>query len=86
MLRESEKEPSLPFARIFSELLAESKIALGRKRTHVPIYKKRDKNQPGRPVSLTSLVCKILESIMKDKFVEYPSETNLIKDTQHGYG
>ena len=54
----------------------------------MPIYKKGDKSQEGnyRPVSLTSLACKILESIIKDKIVEFPSMNSLIKDTQHGLG
>ena len=38
-----------------------------------PIYKKGSKNDAGnyRPVSLTSVPCKILESIMKDVMVDY---------------
>ena len=88
LLRECEKEISLPLAMIFSKSLAESKVPLDWKRANVvPIYKKGDKSQAGnyRPVSLTSLACKILESIIKDKIVEFLSMNGLIKDTQHGF-
>ena len=38
-----------------------------------PIFKKGNKNDAGnyRPVSLTSVPCKVLESIMKDAIVDY---------------
>jgi hypothetical protein len=38
-----------------------------------------------RPVSLTSVVCKLLESLMKDKISSHLMENNLIKDTEHGF-
>ena len=51
------------------------------------IHKKGDKSVAGnyRPVSLTSLVCKVLESIIKYKIVDFLSENELINDTQHGF-
>ena len=38
-----------------------------------PIYKKGSKNDAGnyRPVSLTSVPCKVLKSIMKDAMMDY---------------
>ncbi len=52
-----------------------------------PIFKKGTKGDPGnyRPVSLTSVPCKLLESIIKDKIMEHLLENNLIKDSQHGF-
>ena len=38
-----------------------------------------------RPVSLTSIVCKILESIIKDSIVVHLNTFNLINTTQHGF-
>ena len=38
-----------------------------------------------RPVSLTSLACKILESIIKDQIIDYLDENEIIRDTQHGF-
>ncbi len=55
--------------------------------TVTPIFKKGTKGDPGnyRPVSLTSVPCKILESIIKDKIMDHLLENNLIRDSQHGF-
>jgi hypothetical protein len=55
--------------------------------TVTPIFKKGTKGDPGnyRPVSLTSVPCKILESIIKDKVMDHLLENNLISDSQHGF-
>ena len=52
-----------------------------------PIFKKGDRTSPGnyRPISLTSVVGKMLESILRDKLVQYLERHSLIKDTQHGF-
>jgi Reverse transcriptase (RNA-dependent DNA polymerase) len=52
-----------------------------------PIFKKGKRTDPGnyRPVSLTSVPCKILESLIKDKIMQHLSENNLLKDSQHGF-
>ena len=35
--------------------------------------------------SLTSIICKIMESIIKDKIVEHLQKFNLLNDSQHGF-
>ena len=52
-----------------------------------PIYKKGPKGEPGnyRPVSLTSTICRMLESIIKDGMMAHLRENNLIRDSQHGF-
>ncbi len=49
------------------------------------IFKKGDRNTSGnyRPISFTSVVGKILESIIRDKIVRYLE--SLIRDSQHGF-
>lgn len=88
LLRECETEVAHPLALIFSKSLAETSIPLDWKRANVvPVYKKGDKGdvENYRPVSLTSLVCKVLEAFIKDKIVEYLDENEIIKETQHGF-
>ena len=48
------------------------------------IHKKGDKKQPGnyRPVSLTSIVCKILESIVRNRIMEHMQINNLFSNSQ----
>ena len=52
-----------------------------------PIFKKGSKASPNnyRPVSLTSVVCKVMESIIKDKIVDHLCMNNLIFKSQHGF-
>jgi hypothetical protein len=53
----------------------------------IPIYKKGDRTSPGnyRPVSLTSVICKILERIMKNSIVMWIDRLNLFSNDQHGF-
>lgn len=58
------------------------------KRANVtPIFKKGAKSDPGnyRPVSLTSVSCKILESIIKDKLMAHFEKNMVIFPSQHGF-
>ena len=52
-----------------------------------PIFKKGDKSDPGnyRPISLTSQICKVLESILRDNIVNHLSTHTLLLKSQHGF-
>ena len=52
-----------------------------------PLFKKGKKydRQNYRPVSLTSIVCKILESIIKDAMLGHLNKFSLIRGSQHGF-
>ena len=52
-----------------------------------PIYKKgcRDQASNYRPVSLTSQISKVIESILRDVIVEHLERHTLIRDSQHGF-
>ena len=51
------------------------------------IFKKGSKSEPGNypPVSLTSVVFKTLESLVKDEIVKHLNGNMLLKDSQHGF-
>ena len=53
----------------------------------VPIFKKGDKSNPGnyRPVSLTAVTCKILESLIRDRLLQHLSESDILSNDQHGF-
>ena len=52
-----------------------------------PVFKKGSKTYPlnYRPVSLTCVLCKLCEKIMRVKLVEHLEANNLITDKQHGF-
>ena len=52
-----------------------------------PLFKKGSKDKPGnhRPVSLTSVPGKILESIIAEDIIKHLEENNLISNSQHGF-
>ena len=51
------------------------------------IFKKGNKSYPNnyRPVSLTAIVCKILESIIRDYIINHMKVNNLFSDKQFGF-
>ena len=52
-----------------------------------PIFKKGAKSDPGnyRPISLTSIPCKLFESLIKDGITEHLSVNAHINASQHGF-
>jgi hypothetical protein len=51
------------------------------------ICKKGDKSLAGnyRPVSLTSIVCKLMESIVREHIIKHMKTNNLFTDKQYGF-
>ena len=79
---------SVPLAVIFNKTLEEGVVPVDWRRANVcPIFKKGKRSLPCnyRPVSLTSVVCKVMESIVRDHMVKYFNENNLIRNSQHGF-
>ena len=58
-----------------------------RRQNMTPIFKKGKKCKAGnyRPVSLTSRVCKVMESIWKDEIMAHFERNILILESQHGF-
>jgi hypothetical protein len=77
-----------PLALLFQQSLFEGKLPEDWKSAIItPLFKKGSKADPQnyRPVSLTSIVCKIFESVLKDKILEHLEKHSLIRDSQHGF-
>ena len=88
ILKETLNEISKPLSDLFNLSLKTCKVPQEWKFANVtPIFKKGSKDQPEnyRPISLTSVVCKLLENILRDKIVKYLEKNKLISDTQHGF-
>ena len=88
VLKETKNEICKPLSIIFNKSLNSGKIPRDWKLANVtPIQKKGNKAQPCnyRPISLTSIVGKIMETIMRDKLVNFLEENSLIKNSQHGF-
>ena len=78
----------MPLSILFNKSLELGKISLEWKNANVvAIFKKGTKSNPGnyRPVSLTCVTCKILESVIRDAIVEHMNDYNLYSDCQHGF-
>ena len=52
-----------------------------------PLFKKGSTNKASnyRPISLTSIVCKIMESVIKDSITDHMSRENLLSKKQFGF-
>ena len=88
MLKEITSEIKHALTMIYIRSMSESKFPDDWKTANVtPIFQKGNKDEASnyRPVSLTSHVCKILESIIKDSIVSYKNENDLLNETQHGF-
>ena len=53
----------------------------------VPIFKKGDRSLPAnyRPVSLTSIMCKILEHVVHSSIMNHFDNHSILSDAQHGF-
>ena len=88
LLKELAEVIALPLKLLFDKTLKEGKIPAAWKKAEVkPIFKKGSKNDPGnyRPVSLTSIVCKVFEGIIRDSLNKHLLDNNLLSDHQYGF-
>jgi hypothetical protein len=88
LLKELKHQVAGPLAKIYRKSLDSGIVPADWKKAKVvPIFKKGAKSDPGnyRPVSLTSVPCKILESLIKDAMMKHLETEKLIKDSQHGF-
>ena len=79
---------SKPLSLIYNKSIQENKVPTDWREANVtPIFKKGARGKPSnyRPISLTSVPCKIMESIIKDHIVDHLTENKLINPSQHGF-
>ena len=88
VLKELHNELALPLAYLFNLSLIEGKLPSAWKHAEVTaIFKKGNKSDPGnyRPVSITSIICRILESFIRDTIQIHMEKHNLYSKCQHGF-
>ena len=88
VIKEVKEEIAPHFSDIYKASLSHRKAVKDWKLQNIaPIFKKGSKNEPGnyRPISLTSVPGKIVESIVVDSIRSHLESNNLILDSQHGF-
>ena len=88
VLQQTAAAVSVPLEMIFNLSLNSGECPNDWKSANVtPIHKKGDRTVPSnyRPVSLTSQVCKVLESIIRGHILKHLSDNNILSDRQHGF-
>ena len=89
LIKQLKDQLALPLTIVFNKSLKEGSVPSSWKEANItPIFKKKgSKHSPGnyRPISLTSVPVKILETIIKRAVVDHLETNNLIYDTQHGF-
>ena len=88
ILKETVEQICTPLAHVFNMSLHEGIVPLEWKEANIiPLFKKgsRNKSVNYRPVSLTSVICKVLETIIKDHMMDFLIKHKLINSSQHGF-
>ena len=88
LLVENAVELSEPLLYIYKKSITSGIVPKDWKKAYVTaIFKKGNKSRSCnyRPISLTSQVCKVLESIVRDSIINHVRIHKLIKESQHGF-
>ena len=88
LLKEAAEELAPGLAHIFQISIDNGKIPLDWKSALVtPVFKKGNRSTPSnyRPISLTSIVCKILEHVIHSSVISHFEKNSILTDCQHGF-
>ena len=88
VLKEVSEELSLPLCNLYNKSLETGSLPEDWKTAEViALYKKGSKSDDGnyRPISLTCIVCKVLESLIRDAIVSHFTCNNLYAHCQHDF-
>ena len=89
MLKELVEEIAEPLSRLMNMTLTEGTLPEDWKLAYVtPIYKNKGAHNLAvnyRPVSLTSVICKLMESIIREHVMKHLINFNLLSEKQYGF-
>ena len=88
VLSELHIELALPLSILFNKTIEKATVPIDWKEASVTaLFKKGTRSDPGnyRPVSLTSITCKIIEAIIRDAIVDHMTMGGLYTECQHGF-
>ena len=88
VLKNLANELAEPVTELFNRSMTKGKLpAVWKEANVVPLFKKGEKFKTNnyRPVSLTCILCKIMESIIRDNTITYMEEQNYLSNYQHGF-
>ena len=77
-----------PLCKVYNVSLNEGSLPADWKCAYItPVFKKGDPQKACqyRPISLTSVICKILERIVREKLLNYMIKNSIIPKEQHGF-
>ena len=87
LLKEIVEQISTPLTKLFNFSLEGMVTSEWKEANITPLFKKGSRKKPEhyRPVSLTSIVCKLLDSLIRYHMVEFLVKHKLINTYQHGF-
>lgn len=88
ILAEAAEELAEPITILFRKTLESGQLLPDWKTANVtPIFKKGDKSAVNnyRPVSLTCILCKVMEKLVREVILDHLLSNNLITTHQHGF-
>ena len=88
LLKETAEEVAPAVRLLFQATIHQGCLPSVWKKAHiVPIYKKGSKSSPAnyRPISLTSVLCKLCEHIIHCAVIRHLTANNILSDAQHGF-
>ena len=88
ILKETVEQMSTPLAHVFNMSLQEGIVALEwTEANSIPSFKKcsRNKSVNYSPVSLALVICKLLETIIRDHMMDFLTKHKLINPSQHWF-
>ena len=88
LVMETAEQINIPFAIVFNLSLKEGVIPFEWKEVNIiPLFKKdsRNKSENYRLVSLMSVICKLLERLIKEYMLDFLVKHKLLNSSQHGF-